>query len=80
MLYHHEIDLKLCVVFSAVETLKPYLVHVDTVTQEEVAQGLLLQGGEGLQHGEGCVFLALGDQAQTQVHSIYRGERTRKMG
>lgn len=69
------------------ETLKPYLVHVDTVAQEEVAQvggvstlGLLLQGGEGLQHGEGCVLLALGDQAQTQVHGIYRGERTRQMG
>lgn len=55
----------------------PYLVHVDTVTQKEVAQvwcvsalAVLMQPGEGLKDNVGRVLLILGDQAQTQVHCI----------
>lgn len=54
-----------------------YHVHVDTVSEEEVAEVsavrvevIGLQGGKGLQDEEGGVLQALSYQAQTQVHSI----------
>lgn len=56
-----------------------YHVHADTVSEEEVAQvgrvsvgTIRLQCGESLQDVESCVPLVLGDEAQTQVHGIYR--------
>lgn len=59
--------------------LSMYRVHVDTVSEEEVAQvggigteAIRLQSGESLQDVKRCVLLALGDEAQTQVHGIYK--------
>ena len=55
------------------------------MAQEEVAltgyvraASFSLKGGEGLQHGEGGVLVALGDQAQTKVHGIYREQEGTK--
>lgn len=55
-----------------------YRIHVDTVSEEEVAHvGVVavgvfrLQRGESLQHVESRVLLALGDEGQAQVHGIY---------
>lgn len=59
--------------------LSMYRVHVDTVSEEEVAEvggigteAIRLQSGESLQDVKRCVLLALGDEAQTQVHGIYK--------
>jgi len=60
-----------------------YRVHVDTVTEEEVAQvggfcveAFRLQCGESLKDVKSRVLLALGDEAQAQVHGIYRKKKT----
>lgn len=56
-----------------------YRVHVDTVSEEEVPQAggvcidaIRLQRGEILQDLESSVLQALSDEAQAQVHGIYK--------
>lgn len=56
----------------------PHLIHVHTVTEEEVAHvqsftvlQVRLETGEGIQHNKCSVLEALGGQTQTQVHCIY---------
>lgn len=56
-----------------------YRAHVDTVSEEEAAQVgrigaevIRLQCGESLQDMKSCVLQAPSDQAQAQVHGIYK--------
>lgn len=63
--------------------LSMYRVHVDTVSEEEVAQvggvcadAIRLQCGESLEELKSRVLQALGDEAQTQVHGIYKKNNT----
>ncbi len=54
-----------------------YRVHVDAVSEEEVAEvggvsveAIGLQRRESLQDVKSCVLQALSDEAQAQVHGI----------
>lgn len=56
-----------------------YCIHGNTVSEEEVAkvggvgaEAIRLQRRESLQDVKGRVLKALGDEAQTQVHGIYK--------
>lgn len=57
-------------------TFVTYRIHGNTVSEEEVAEvggvGLRLQCRESLQDVKSRVLKALSDEAQTQVHGIYK--------
>lgn len=63
-------------------TFVTYRIHGNAVSEEEVAEvggvGLRLQCRESLQDVKSRVLKALGDEAQTQVHGIYK--RNNKYG
>ena len=57
-----------------------YRAHVDTVSEEETAKigGVrvaVIVHGKSPQDVESCVLQALGDEAQTQVHGIYKKKK-----
>lgn len=89
-LYHisHMFDspaLKYCLILCLCLLKRPgpeYRVHVDAMSEEEVAQVgrvtwvIRLQCGKRLQDVKSCVLLSLSYQAQTQVHGICKNKNT----